>query len=440
MKARWLARSVFVLMLGAVAVLVGFAGLQSLGMVAVGAVGACLILAGGYWFLAHRGVVRWLALGLVVLTPIAILVIFALNHLIWVALVAIGLILLAGGAARQALAPATPPPGMPTREVPPPKRAFLIMNPKSGGGKVAKFDLKEKAEALGAQVALLDGPGEVDVAALARQAVADGADLLGVAGGDGTQALVAGIAAEHDLPFLVISAGTRNHFAMDLGLDRDDPSTCLDALTDDGVEQRIDLGIIGDRTFVNNASFGAYAEVVESPAYRDDKTGTTLQILPDLLSGHRGAKLTAHAGDTTVTAPQAVLVSNDPYEISDIAGLGRRARLDAGVLGVIAVTVNNALQAVMLLRGAKGQGLTVLKADEVVVDADAPEIPVGIDGETVMMPAPVRCTIRPKALRVRVPRDRPGVLAAAGESRLTWSKLTKLAFSRSDERPGLLPG
>jgi len=329
---------------------------------------------------------------------------------------------------------------MPTREVPPPKRAFLIMNPKSGGGKVAKFDLKEKAEALGAQVALLDGPGEVDVAALARQAVADGADLLGVAGGDGTQALVAGIAAEHDLPFLVISAGTRNHFAMDLGLDRDDPSTCLDALTDDGVEQRIDLGIIGDRTFVNNASFGAYAEVVESPAYRDDKTGTTLQILPDLLSGHRGAKLTAHAGDTTVTAPQAVLVSNDPYEISDIAGLGRRARLDAGVLGVIAVTVNNALQAVMLLRGAKGQGLTVLTADEVVLDADAPEIPVGIDGETVMMPVPVRCAIRPKALRVRVPRDRPGVLAAAGESRLTWSKLTKLAFSRSDERPGLLPG
>ena len=95
------------------------------------------------------------------------------------------------------------------------------MNPRSGGGKVIKFALKEKAEKLGAEVALLEGPGMVDVAALARQAVADGADLLGVAGGDGTQALVAGIAAEHGLPFLVISAGTRNHFALDLGLDRD---------------------------------------------------------------------------------------------------------------------------------------------------------------------------------------------------------------------------
>jgi diacylglycerol kinase family enzyme len=439
MNARWLARSAFALMLAAVAVLIGFAELASLAMVAIGVIGACLILAGAYEFLARRGVLRWLAAAVVIATPIAILVLFALNNLIWVALASIALMVLAVGAARQALAPSADATGMPAREVQPPKRAFLIMNPRSGGGKVAKFGLKEKAEALGAEVALLDGPGIVDVAALARQAVVDGADLLGVAGGDGTQALVAGIAAEHDLPFLVISAGTRNHFAMDLGLDRDDPATCLDALTD-GVEQRIDLGIIGDRTFVNNASFGAYAEVVESPAYRDDKTGTTLQILPDLLSGHRGAKLSARAGDTTVTAPQALLVSNDPYEISDVAGLGRRARLDAGILGVIAVTVNNALQAVMLLRGAKGQGLTVLRAEEVVVDADVPEIPVGIDGETVMMPTPVICTIRPKVLRVRVPRHRPGVLTAAAEPRFNWSALVKLASFRSGERPGLLPG
>src|SRR5262249_36914634 len=313
-----------------------------------------------------------------------------------VALGSIALIVLAGAVGRKALTPTAASERMPSLDVPPPKRAFLIMNPKSGGGKVTKFGLKEKAEALGAEVALLEGPGPVDVAALARQAGAGGAGLLGVARGDGTQALGAGIAAEHDLPFLVISAGTRNHFAMDLGLDRDDPATCLDALTDDGVEQRIDLGIIGGRTFVNNASFGAYAEIVESPAYRDDKTGTTLQMLPDILTGHRGARLSARAGDTKIAGPQALLVSNNPYEGGDIAGLSRRAQLDAGTLGVVAVTVNNALQAVALLRGARGQGLTTLTADEVVVDAEVPEIPVGIDGETVMMPTPVRCTIRPK--------------------------------------------
>src|SRR5499425_517539 len=429
MSVRWLARAAFALIFAAAAVMIGFAGLASLAMVAVGAVGACLMLAGGYWFLARRGVVRWLAFGVMILAPIAVLVVFALHRILWVGIVAVALVALAIITARLALAPATPPPGMPTREVPPPKRAFLIMNPKSGGGKVTKFDLKEKAEALGAQVALLDGPGEVDVAALARQAVADGADLLGVAGGDGTQALVAGIAAEHDLPFLVISAGTRNHFAMDLGLDRDNPAACLDALTGDGVEQRIDLGIIGDRTFVNNASFGAYAEIVESPAYRDDKRGTTLQMLPDILSGHRGASLTARAGETTVAGPQALLVSNNPYQGGDIAGLSRRARLDAGTLGVVAVTVDSALQAAMLLRGARGQGLTTLTADEVVVNADAPEIPVGIDGETVMMPTPVRCAIRPGVLRVRVPRDRPGTRPP--KPKLDWAELRRLASFRS---------
>ncbi len=438
MNARWLARSAFTLMLASAAVLIGFAELASLVMVAIGVVAVCLTVAGGYWFLAHRGVLRWMAFGLVILVPVAVLVLFAVNGVIWVALVSIVLLLLAVGAAWLALTPAAAGKGMPFREVPPPKRALLIMNPKSGGGKVGKFGLKDKAEALGAEVVLLEGPGEVDVAALARQAVADGADLLGVAGGDGTQALVAGIAAEHDLPFLVISAGTRNHFAMDLGLDRDDPAACLEALTGDGVEQRIDLGIIGDRTFVNNASFGAYAEVVESPAYRDDKRGTTLQILPDLLSGHRGAKLTARAGDATVTGPQALLVSNGPYEMGDIAGLGRRARLDTGTLGVVVVTVESALQAVALLRGARGQGLTTLTADEVAVEADVPEIPVGIDGETVMMPTPVRCTIRPKALRIRVPRDRPGIRPARPP--FEWSALVKLASFRPSRQPAVTSG
>jgi len=335
--------------------------------------------------------------------------------------------LAAAGTARAALSTGGQNTAMPARPAARPRRPFLIMNPRSGGGKVVKFGLKEKAEALGAEVALLDGPGIVDVAALARQAVADGADLLGVAGGDGTQALVAGIAAEHGLPFLVISAGTRNHFALDLGLDREDPAAGLNALTD-GEELRVDLGIIGGRTFVNNASFGAYAEVVRSPAYRDDKRGTTLQMLPDLLHGHQGARLSAQAAGTRIDGPQALLVSNGMYDTSDFAGLGRRDRLDAGVLGVVAVRVDSARQAVELARRGHGNGLTVLAADEVVVNADAAEIPVGIDGETVMLPTPVRCTIRPRALSVVVPRERPGV--PSPKPALEWPRLRQLASFR----------
>ena len=179
---------------------------------------------------------------------------------------------------------------------------------------------------------------------------------------------------------------------------------------------------------MNNASFGAYAEVVRSPEYRDDKRGTTLRTLPDLLQGHQGARLSAQAGGVTIEGPQAVLVSNDPYEMTDLAGLGRRARLDAGTLGMVAVRVDSARQAIGLIRRGHGQGLTSLTADEVVVHADEPEIPVGIDGETVMMPTPVRCAIRPGALRVVVPRQRPGV--PPPRPPLEWPRLRQLASFR----------
>jgi diacylglycerol kinase family enzyme len=428
MSRRWLARASFALMLAAVVLLLAVAGWRSLGLVVFALIGVCAVLAGGYWFLASRGVLRWIALALTVAAPVVILVVFAQASLLWAAIVAVALLAAAAGTARTALSTGRPDAAMPARPAARPRQPFLIMNPRSGGGKVTKFGLKDKAEALGARVALLEGPGTVDVAALARQGVADGADLLGVAGGDGTQALVAGIAAAHHLPFLVISAGTRNHFALDLGLDREDPARCLDALTD-GEELQVDLGIIADRTFVNNASFGAYAEVVRSPAYRDDKRGTTLQMLPDLLNGHQGARLSARVGATRIEAPQALLVSNGPYEMNDVAGLGRRARLDAGTLGAVAIKVGSARQAIGLLRRGHGPGLTTLTANEVTVDADTPQIPVGIDGETILLPAPVRCAIRPRALRVVVPRQRPGI--PAPKPALEWPRLRQLASFRA---------
>ena len=408
---RWLARLAYVAASAAVLVLV-IGGRSSVSVLVVGVLGLGLALAGAWWFLSNRGPVRWLAAALALASPIVVVGLYVSRHLLWAIVLVALLAATAVAAARAALvraAPATDTAGMPERMTPPPSRPFLIMNPQSGGGKVGRFRLDERAAALGADVALLGGPEPVDVAELARSAVADGADLLGVAGGDGTQALVAGIAAEHDLPFLVVSAGTRNHFAMDLGLDREHPAADLDALTD-GVELCLDLGVVGGRTFVNNASFGAYAEVVQSPEYRDDKAATTLQMLPDLLSGHGGPTLVVRIdGEGTIEGPKALLVSNNHYDFGDLAGLGRRARLDTGVLGVVAVTVDSATQAAGLLLGRHAVGLRRLVAREVVVESDAPEIAVGIDGEAVLMPTPVRCTIRPLALRVRVSRTRPGV-------------------------------
>ncbi|HET9168236.1 MAG TPA: diacylglycerol kinase family protein [Actinospica sp.] len=414
----------------AVAVVVVVTGVvASLAALVVGIAGLAVVCAAAWTVVAYRGLRRKAAIGALVVAPLAVAGVYLaygllLEVALCVALAGVGLVV--GNAALSGAQPvASPEPaGLPAGTV---RRPYLIMNPRSGGGKVARFRLGEAAVALGAEVALLTGPEQIDVTELAMSAVDDGADLLGVAGGDGTQALVAAVAAARDVPFLVISAGTRNHFAMDLGLDRDDPARCLDALAD-GVELRIDLGEIGGRAFVNNASFGAYAEVVQSPAYRDDKVGTALQMLPDLIGGHRGPELEVRVdGRTVLTGPQAVLVSNNPYESGDIAGLGRRARLDGGVLGVLAVKVDSGAQAAALV-SRRGQERAVARftGAEVVVDAAAPSIPVGIDGESVLMPTPVLCRIRPGALRVVVPRLRPGV--PMPRERVDWPLIAREAL------------
>ncbi|MGW3630003.1 diacylglycerol/lipid kinase family protein [Streptomyces sp. NPDC005122] len=421
---RWAARAA--LAAAALAVLLPLAkgGLSGVLLLALAFVGVIVTAAAAWWTLTRRGPLRWVSALLAIAAPAAVVTLFAVS-LLWAVPVSLLLWAVAVWTGRYALR-GDHPRSRPARErrTPPPRRPFLVMNPRSGGGKVARFGLVEKAERLGARVALLGPDEQRDVTALARAAVADGADLLGVAGGDGTQALVAAVAAEHGLPFLVVCAGTRNHFAMDLGLDRDDPARCLDALTD-GVELRVDLGFAGGHPFVNNASFGAYAAVVQSPAYRDDKIGTILELLPELLTRRVGPRLTARTEGATLDAPQAVLVSNNPYRTNDPAGIGRRERLDSGLLGVLGIKVDSAAEAAALVLDRAAEGLAVLTAREVVVDADQPEIEAGVDGEALMLPAPVHCRVAPGALRVRVPRKRPGV--PDSQPPLNWRRLRELA-------------
>ena len=428
-KSWWARLALFLAVLGVVGLAVAAAS-RDVRLLLTVALAVLAFVTAGYSFLAFRGWRRSLSLVVLVALPLGLAALVALNDLLLPLALCVGVFVLSVAASRVALMPGEDEQGMPERVVPPPRHPFIIMNPRSGGGKVGRFDLQAKAEALGAEVALLEGPEVIDVAELARQAVARGADLLGVAGGDGTQALVAGVAADLDVPLMVISAGTRNHFALDLGLDREDPSTCLAALGEDAVELRVDLGVIAGRTFVNNASFGAYAAAVQSPGYREDKTHTTLDVLPDLLSGAKGPQLRLDVDGIVVEHPQAVLVSDNPYGMGDLAGLGRRARLDTGQLGVVSVHAASPRQAVGLLRGATRNGLVSVTAPEVVISSDAPEVPVGIDGESVVVPTPVHCSLRPRALRVRVPRDRPGV--PPRRPTWSWAQLWRLAsFSRT---------
>ena len=289
-----------------------------------------------------------------------------------------------------------------------PQHPVLIFNPKSGGGKAEKFSLATEAKARGIEAIELH-LGE-DLEEIVRGAVADGADGLAMAGGDGSQAIVAAVAAELDLPYACIPAGTRNHFALDLGVDRDDVVGALEAFGDGGRERRVDLAEVNGRVFVNNVSLGVYAEAVQRSGYRDAKLRTLLDTVPDAL-GPSGAGLDLRwtgPGGHEHRSGAVILVSNNRYRFGAV-GSGTRPTIDDGLLGI-------AIAGAPAGRGETGRRpqrtLRQWSAPTFEVDADDP-VPAGIDGEAVQLDPPLRFGIRPGVLRVRIAPAHPGASPSA---------------------------
>jgi diacylglycerol kinase family enzyme len=305
-------------------------------------------------------------------------------------------------------------PGVP---VGPAAHGVLIMNLKSGGGKAERFHLEDECRRRGIEPVVLQ-PGD-DMLDLARRALDRGADVIGMAGGDGSQALVASIAAERGVPMVVVPAGTRNHLALDLGLDRDDVVGALDAFGE-AKERPMDLAEVNGRVFVNNVSLGLYAAIVRSPEYRDAKVDTTLATLPKVLAPDTepfDLRFTGPDGQPRQGA-HLIQISNNPYGGRSLASLGSRPRLDTGQLGVVALEIQGDKEAAAFLAAlATGHperfdGLGFWSTPTFEVSSGAP-IDVGLDGETLEMDPPLVFSIRSKALRVRLPGHAIGYSPAA---------------------------
>ena len=289
-----------------------------------------------------------------------------------------------------------------------PGHPILIFNPKSGGGKAERFRLAAEAKKRGIEAVEL-GPGQ-DLERIARDAVDRGADALAMAGGDGSQAIVATIASELDLPYACIPSGTRNHFALDLGVDRDDVVGALDAFVDGG-ERRVDLGVVNGRVFVNNVSLGVYAEAVQRGGYRDAKLRTLLDTIPDAIGPSRsGLDLRWQgSGGHQHHGGAMIMVSNNRYRLGRTVGSGTRPAIDDGLLGI---TVAGAPRG----RGERGRSAQrpwrEWTAPTFEVDADH-SVPAGIDGEATRLEPPLRFEIRTRVLRVRIAHDHPGASPSA---------------------------
>jgi diacylglycerol kinase family enzyme len=324
--------------------------------------------------------------------------------------VALALLLLSVGSARTALfAQLRSTSDTPTGAPAVPRRPVLLCNPWSGGGKVQSFGLVELANTLGVRTVLLEHG--LDLEALAREAVADGADCLGMAGGDGSQALVASIAVEHRLPFVCVAAGTRNHFALDLGLERKDPRQSLDAFRD-AVPRRVDYATVNGRFFVNNVSLGVYATVVQQEGYREAKSETAARLMPELL-GERSEpfdlQFTTPEGDV-VEGSFLIMVSNNPYVLGPSLDVSQRRRLDSGRLGVFAVRARSGAEAAEVVAlGLAGQGwrsgsVFSFACEEFEVRSASGRAFAGIDGEALELESPLVFEIHPRGLPMLVPR------------------------------------
>ena len=356
-----------------------------------------LALFAGWHGLLRRGVTRAISLAIAVVALImALILLLGRDAGLTIAIVvtAVGAV----AAARVAVAVRVRKPPAPA-----PSHPVMFFNPRSGGGKAERFHLADEARRRGIEP--IELTFDTTLEALVDAALERGADGLAMAGGDGSQAVVAAAAAKAGLPYACIPSGTRNHFALDLGVDRDDVVGALDAFVN-GWEQRVDLAEVNGRVFVNNVSLGLYAQAVQSSGYRDAKLRTLLDTIPEVAgpAGSAPSLRWSTPDGLTHEGGVALLVSNNPYRLGRAVGSGTRPRIDTGTLGV----------AVIGPRGGRGEGLMQQwSGPSIEVDGGA-QLPAGIDGEAALLDSPVRFVSRPRALRVRIAPHHPGRSPSAG--------------------------
>lgn len=257
---------------------------------------------------------------------------------------------------------------------------FLIVNPSSGNARPSAEELVARARELDIETHLLtegDDPTEV-----ARRA---DASVLGIAGGDGSLASVAEVALERSAAFVCVPFGTRNHFARDLGLDRNDPFEALDAFN--GVVRHIDVGRADDRLFLNNVSLGLYARLVHrrEGGRRRREAFARLRAWAIVLTHREPLGITI---DGESVESRIVLVANNAYALN-FPSIGERERLDEGNLHLYVPGDERV-------------------AEQFVIDAAAGRLEAAVDGEPDVLQTPIRFRVEPRALRVLVPEARAG--------------------------------
>jgi diacylglycerol kinase family enzyme len=261
---------------------------------------------------------------------------------------------------------------------------FLIVNPRSGTGSLDAEELRAAARERDIDVHLL-AEGD-DLEKVARRA---NADVLAMAGGDGSLAAVADVAIEQDIPFVCIPFGTRNHFARDIGLDRDDPIGALAAF--DGEERRVDVARVGEQLFLNNVSLGLYARLVHRREHHRRRREAFARLRALALTVKDRRRRQRFTIDGKPVRARLVLVANNDYSL-ELLSLGERGRIDEGLLHLY------------IPHGFRRITWEARSCTELEIGSPLGRLRAAVDGEPTELETPLRFRIEPGALRLLLPR------------------------------------
>ena len=277
----------------------------------------------------------------------------------------------------------------------------VVVNPGSGPSRMSMDELRVAFG--GAEVRECAGD---DVQDRVRQAVRDGAAHVVVVGGDGTMRGAAQVLVGGDVPLVPVPAGTRNHFAKDLGIDSVDAA---EEATRTGVRVRIDTGWVNGLVFVNNSSIGLYPKVVarrEAHRRRLPKGAAHLVAIWEQL--RHGRRMNVTVGDETYKA-WLVFVGNGEYG-DGLLDLADRETLTDGLLDVRIVRADEPMArlrvvaALFLGRLARSPVIVRHRVSAITIDVRRHrKVEVAIDGEVAAVETPLEYSCRPSSLPVLVP-------------------------------------
>ncbi|OGO28276.1 MAG: hypothetical protein A2W33_03100 [Chloroflexi bacterium RBG_16_52_11] len=291
------------------------------------------------------------------------------------------------------------------------RKVHVIVNPASGRPKPILHILNRvfKQAEVDWDISLTKARGDAE--RFAREAVAEGVDIVGAYGGDGTVMEVAQGLLGSTVPLAIFPGGSANLMSVELGIPKDLGKAAAIAADPDSPTRQVDVGLLGENYFLLRVGMGFAARKV---AYADRRLKNRFGVLAYSVAAVKSIKDTKSAHYRITLDGQQVETDGVTCLIDNAGNMGiqgfkpaKDIRVDDGLLDVLLLgpkgLVNLASSGSSLLDADKGvPPIEHWQARQIAIEVDPPQ-PVQVDGEMVG-DTPISAGVLPGALKVIVPK------------------------------------